>query len=776
MSRTIDFEVGTDTGEADADAIQPTLDGEKVFGPIIQRPDDNLRLRTEVLRAEANAQRWVRDADQAVTYFLTTGDLTWGGVYSGGVPTPPEGELVLSASASLVVAPMYGPGETRTTTTTGGNSVEGGGTLWPARFAFAELDDGDYATHGIDVISLKYDFEGGNDISITITDVPGSGGINVFVAGDGTVADPATQPGQDDIQVTYDSVLVHTIQDVVDAINADSVANQLVDAFVAGSIPTTAMYDVATTSLNDGIDGVHHIITDVNLAAFFAISTDNLLREGDILAIHYETPRLRRRSIEETAEETIPAASLVNLTAEPDKAPNCVVIGRVIEDEFVLTNGVRMPDGVSISSLSVASDGIIRADYERPIASPPAAGVDEGSKRLGVDASPFTVLSTLSESQQEVNEDIDTQFAALDVAVPKQYVSVSSLIGSLPTAGFGIVAHSDAGFPWDEIAGTDTGADVLDLDGDGEYVVEISEGGSVASLRNKTTHAVIQTYTPSNALGAGLQAVAMNGEFVALAYGAYIELFNRNTGASVWDYDTLTTPTDLAMDGVRVYYCAVGAAAVRALNISGGGSAWTFSHGVTLQSIETDGSRVYLAGDPATGSGTTATDTAVFALRATTGALLWENDLGATTWVDLQHALATDGLELFVVDRDGDVHRLMADNGTTEETLTTAAVSVSVDRDFIYIGLTFAVDVVPRRYGLGGLDNAFRVGPVLQNRCVTYSDGETLFIGEDQNPSDSDHSLKSIRRQNRDRLWRRVIAGTLPSAHWPFQQLAFPTD
>lgn len=423
MSKILDFEDGLDTGEATEDSIQPYENGEDAVEEVFNRPPELLRERTEKIRAEAGYRRWVDDVDRGDPVFVlyggtSTAGITWNGPFGGD-----DGELVINRTG-LRVFPFYSPGAARA------DFWEGAGSIYPTRFAHLLTDNGTPGEQDIEWVSKKFDFEGGNQISITVTGVAGYGATTVEVNGSNTVADPGVQPSQDDIVVTYDSGASVGVDDIITAINGDSVANQLVDVTYASgnSLPVSdPAYDIPETFLSGGIDTVYHDITAVELDNFFSADSANPLREGDTLAIWYDTPLQRRRSIEENGEAAIPAASLVNLSAEPDKAPNAVIIGRVVDSDFVFSNGVRISSGSTIVSLFSASeqdvndleaaDTAIREDYERPITTPPAIGSDEGSKRLGVDAAVFTHLSTVSESQQQVNEDIDGELALNDAAI-----------------------------------------------------------------------------------------------------------------------------------------------------------------------------------------------------------------------------------------------------------------------------------------------------------------------------------------------------------------------
>lgn len=344
MSNTIDFKRGHDTGEADPASIAPIKNGEPGTQATFNRPLEVLRNRTEVLRISANEQEWVLDSDRGAHITLEGGTLTWNG--------PPNGRAELAAPASLVVSSWVNPGTTR-----GNTWQEGNGTRFPSRLAYTVVDDGGVpAHHAIRFVSKKYQYEGGNTLRIEVRGVPASGAVTVNVVGTSTVLDPSTQPGLRKITVTYDPTLGTTIAAVLIAINADPVASSLVTATyietdLVGFPDTDPMYDVAPAPLSGSLDGVFHQISSGVLSAFFNAHSDNALREGDTLAIWYETLADRRQSIEETGKHLLQVGNLVNLSREPDKAAGCLPVARVVAGELVFQTGLSLPANLPVSNL-----------------------------------------------------------------------------------------------------------------------------------------------------------------------------------------------------------------------------------------------------------------------------------------------------------------------------------------------------------------------------------------------------------------------------------------
>jgi len=400
MTDQISFSNGTDTGEADAASIAPLQNGERFSASTFGRPMDNLRQRTDTLREEANNTRLLRDHDRAMFMYLDGAPpgITWGGTTASGG----TGALVLAAGNVLTIVPAYTAGAARSL------YYEGVGTRYPTRYAHTELSDG--LNHLIRVLADVAAFDGGNSISVTITDVPSSGAINVDVQGDGTVSDPSLLPGARNIVVTYDSGLGHTIASVISAVNSHPAAGALVTLSYAGAGSTAdGMYDVPKSTLAGGLDGVHFRVTTAVLASFFSASVDNLLREGDTLGIYFATEAARRQATQENSSASdLLVGSLVNLSREPEKAQFCVPIGKVIQGTLQLVNGFPLVKDSTYSAV-VNTDITLRADLTRALGSPPAADANSyGAEVVSVYMDGITMPASQAYSVQEVLTEIDT--------------------------------------------------------------------------------------------------------------------------------------------------------------------------------------------------------------------------------------------------------------------------------------------------------------------------------------------------------------------------------
>lgn len=406
MSDKIDFEKGVDTGEADADAIVPYQNGENADASTLNRPVENLRNRTEVLRAEANLMRWVQRADrQMALWFSGSGSITWNGVGSN---------VTGSAGLYLVLAPFLAPGATDGPGATE-LQEEFSGTLYPSRRASLVVDNGG---DSIVFLSNLFEYQGANNISVEIVDDPGSGGVVVDVTGDATVSDPSLQPGFDNIKVTYDSLLSHTLETIKNQVNAHPDASSLVTVEDrAGNPATASAVEVSETYLSGGLDSVLHRVVTTH----FDLLT---LDEGDTVAVWYDTASLRRQSINELTFD-IPSASVINLSEEPEKAPHSVPIFRVLEGRVVFANGFVLGDGESISDfkLNTGADVVVDGSAWTEVVS----ASDVQTAFDNVDAAAATLRTDLSTLRDDVGRGAGSPPAPGDgAAFGAQYVGVDA--------------------------------------------------------------------------------------------------------------------------------------------------------------------------------------------------------------------------------------------------------------------------------------------------------------------------------------------------------------
>lgn len=103
----IDFEHGTDTGErTDSDSIQPIIDGESVLGAVLNRPPENLRYRTELLRAFGDDTLYRLDSDR---WIITGGTAAGVGAAAPVLTSWSSTTGIFVTTGDMVLQPLMGP-------------------------------------------------------------------------------------------------------------------------------------------------------------------------------------------------------------------------------------------------------------------------------------------------------------------------------------------------------------------------------------------------------------------------------------------------------------------------------------------------------------------------------------------------------------------------------------------------------------------------------------------------------------------------------------------
>jgi len=326
----VDFRNSVDTGEPEADAIVPITNGEPAHQTNLRRPTENNRARTDILREVVREHTVLADMDRTLL-------MVGGGVITfGGAKPSLTGEFTIGSNINIISAAVPGDdsvGYPYTASTKATLSVVSGpdGVLFTSKYKQWEAPSG-----GDPNIAAE-----ANKISVEIQD---TGSLTVDVNG-------AT--GEENNILIGINYLTTTIQQVVDAVNADTAANKLVVASVVGTAGNACPKfseaewgtDYSARFLRGGAAGMYHTITNANLAAFFSAHADNPLRKGDTLAIWYDklvdlstTPADdgRFQSTYENTATVIPSTAFFNTRREPEKIPNCIPVCRCVDDTTIL--------------------------------------------------------------------------------------------------------------------------------------------------------------------------------------------------------------------------------------------------------------------------------------------------------------------------------------------------------------------------------------------------------------------------------------------------------
>jgi hypothetical protein len=367
----LDFKTLTgDTGYHDASSIAPILNGEPAREDILGRPDETIRVRSDVLRDLLLEQRQLNDLDRSLL-LIGGGTLTFTG--SAVVDTG-----TITASAAMYLMGMATPG--------------GGGSPTYLDSTKSFLSIGTPSNNEMTLTSVQDNYQSSNSltsrvnlISLEIIDGGVAAPLTVVVEGS-----PAAH-----IKVTIEAG-VHTVQNVISAINANGSANVLVLAALgAGSTSGNASALFSTTQwgsdltvrfLRGGAAGIAHEITSGGFSSFFATAA-NRLQKGDTVAIAYDkilnntTTGGRLQSVPENANINVDGA-LFNTRRNPEKIPNCLPIAKCIDDNTVVflnrryivkgTPGTFTVDSVSGANAPVDSSTFLRLDIAPCPHIPPA--------------------------------------------------------------------------------------------------------------------------------------------------------------------------------------------------------------------------------------------------------------------------------------------------------------------------------------------------------------------------------------------------------------------
>ncbi len=388
----ISFANGGDTGEDLKTSTQPIAPGEFVWDGVMNRPIENLRKRTEILRREAQLQRYYADYDRSL---ILRSDSIWNLAFDGG-----SGQYTLSGTDDLWIYPAATPGRVSGGRWSGGRVfVDHAGTFLPyagtlmvndltltananysGQRGYADGDDFDAGGPGATALTL-----GANGIKVSL--VPNA----ALAGGVGTITAVISGNPKREITITYGTLTPTVLADVITFINADhtSMTTYGVADFLRAS--TTSGGGLAPPALTNGIvlgayDSEAHQVTLAQITAFFAIAANRLL-EGESLLIAYPSGPVeigagalggRRQSIWDLPidragtrqSNTTPNVgfNLFNSAREPEKIPGSVPVGKLINGQFVFIDGTRITPGTLGIQLGESSINMARLALHNPAA------------------------------------------------------------------------------------------------------------------------------------------------------------------------------------------------------------------------------------------------------------------------------------------------------------------------------------------------------------------------------------------------------------------------
>ena len=330
-----------DTGENNADSIQPIEDGENVVGTVLQRPSESLRQRTEVVRSIEMDSLYLRDADRNLI-ISGPGKITWPGsttAAASGIPV---------ISDNLYLIPMLTPGAAQTPPIPPVASAYG--TL-----SLARASD---SMNSILVTSQRRSYAAGDQISIDVT----AGGsfsctLDAETTYQRTIHIIATGSTQLSTVISALNALMPTAPDNTALVTA---------ALQGGALGTDLLLTTQAKQFVAGnYDGEGHVITPANLASFFVSNPTQALAEGDTLCANFamvsDTASTggRRQAIPENSNTAITAGAYFNSRVHPENLVNALPICKVVNGRLVFGIGAEILAGSVNADLGEAAAGSI---------------------------------------------------------------------------------------------------------------------------------------------------------------------------------------------------------------------------------------------------------------------------------------------------------------------------------------------------------------------------------------------------------------------------------
>jgi len=359
-NKNVDLTTIVDDGTDQASSIQP-IGAEAATPTVANRPHENLRVRTETLRRVANIASFMSDRFSNWILDTTSGStlITYGDTYGGGAPAGNEGRIVIGngTTDTMFLFNFMSAGEPR-----GGASGDAA-TPYENLLSWETFTDG-AATFTLTSNSLAS--EGGHWVSITVV---ASSQLEPLVTLEikgnaATVANKPFTPGVTEIVATVSGIApFHTVDDIRVAILGNATANALVTMTVSAA---GTAFMIPKTRLRQGLETVMFSVSGSVMASFFAATNDNLLRDGDTLAVYFADEQVLLSKV--TTGGGIPAllsSNLKNISRYIDDSLGggvLIPICKAFNNKVVFVNGTTIsnttPGKLSLHATSILANAL----------------------------------------------------------------------------------------------------------------------------------------------------------------------------------------------------------------------------------------------------------------------------------------------------------------------------------------------------------------------------------------------------------------------------------
>lgn len=382
---------GADSGYNILDSVQPVSNAESADEDVFRRPSENLRNRTEAVRAVVDEALAEISSDRGLALVSNSADatITWGGPMPSGT-----GVFTLAVGTDMRVIPLLSP-------STGSAKND----IWGRR----RLTFG--GTKYFTVRSKLRVSEGGNNIITEIFSVNGTvfgGGtaVNVTIEGSknpSSLYDPLYGPVKVRIQLSKTGGAIQSRwSDVLTGITGNTYSNDWLSAAVTAGEESTLATECtsgffwesggAGWSSVSGCDAQGYRVTAAELSAFL---TSHKLYEGDSLFIKFATAQAR---LDQAGNVTVGNSLLKRIHREEGTEPpttlsdsdsvnlmHCVPLCHVDNDNLIFINGTTIPtDGTG----TLAPDNTLRSELA---SEGDGSGTGtSGAELIGIDRQPGT--------------------------------------------------------------------------------------------------------------------------------------------------------------------------------------------------------------------------------------------------------------------------------------------------------------------------------------------------------------------------------------------------
>lgn len=325
-----------DTGSTAAAAIRPILNGDPATQATFQRPDENLRARTEIIRTELEGVKYLAQSDRAWVASLepvaTPGTILWNGVVANGG----DGQFSITAGKRLTLRPFLAP-----RVSTPGRIVNRG-VRFQTNLTVAGPINPPRAYGNANKYSIQFVNQVGGAVAVTYDPL-------LFRFTISTDTTPVTGRTKADVMNAFNAAATTAGQGITATLDSGLTG----DIFAEGV--TFVQGDPADYMVFSGAaDAELHEIADTTFASFFA-DPSNALLENDVLAIWYDALidlsfGGREQSIVDAPESpgisNIPVGSLFLARRFPERLHNAIPVATVVADQLLLLDGTLATKGL----------------------------------------------------------------------------------------------------------------------------------------------------------------------------------------------------------------------------------------------------------------------------------------------------------------------------------------------------------------------------------------------------------------------------------------------